>query len=1132
MSKFFMKKKVIIFIVGAIVAVMIGILVGTNIVNTIKNKEQLAEKAKVAKSIEEKKEIEEKIKKAEEDNPSEEEYYSEEYKEYEKKSEDEKAEEEVIPRKEKVDYKELEKIREDQKEDLGKEYVLEEDKENDEESVLPRYFNLKDKISIPVRDQGSYGLCWDFASVKSVETNLALTKEEYYDISESHIDYMTSDLMKLYGRSENCGGNFSDLKSYNELFKGFVLEEEVPLNIYEEYEYNTFYNTPKEDLVITKYAEFPTVYNYGDMSDEEYNTKMKELQTAIKTHIMNYGSVYAVINAPDYGKNHYVKSYSDVEDGRGNHAISIVGWDDNYSRDNFTSPGGNKPEKDGAYIALNSWGDDWGDNGYFYISYEDYNVHGQMSGVVSINNKEDLLKLSSLSKNVQEYIMEKYSDKIIDIDGEMYVKDENFGTAIDLSNRNIKDISEYEILFRRAYSIDLSNNSIESIEGLEKYTPTENVSINLSNNNIKDVSCLKDIKINSLILDGNKGVKGYDEISISFKLSLANCDLESFEVNDNIKEIGSLDLSGNRIEDYSSLTKLSSLYYLVLDDCGFTSLDAIKDVISMESLDYLRLAHNNLKDISGLENTDLYSIDLSYNTEIEDYEPLRKIKYVGDVSVVGCDIKDAKDILVESISEEQLKESHEIADESDFGEVSIGVSYDISENRNISNLKALKNASRIKACDCNLGDISELREVKYLEEIDLSHNHNLSGDLSGLNIGELYVIDCNLDNNFDAFNIDSVGALHISENNIDNYDKFIDKVQWEIFDNSIDEEKSTENGVYISREYVGVEPIEKVIEIEIPDEDGLKLNLAKYLNKKKLNSKAIKVNGILVKSSELISVNENTKITFNSYSDLNITIVFKVNKDMKSSEIEVLYNPYQGSLKTSKSIDPKLIRVAKVYSDCVYKEIDQFEISDEVYKLPSKVVKRDYKQAGIGYIYVAEKYFAQVKHDGYEAKFTVGLTEGKNVIEIKDTSDNNENDIDENKDDKDKEGTVLTFSSKQLYEIAKKYWEGLYEKAYDDLLIIELKELREENDSGLPMYIPRDLLYDVQGLKPIIVTDIYILMDMENGLDRIEEEDLKVLENFENLKNIHIITPPEEYNEIDLIIPQDKYVVTIENGVG
>ena len=53
-----------------------------------------------------------------------------------------------------------------------------------------------------------------------------------------------------------------------------------------------------------------------------------------------------------------------------NHEVAIVGWDDNYSRTNFRNYAS---IGDGAWIVKNSWGSNWADNGYFYVSYYDVN---------------------------------------------------------------------------------------------------------------------------------------------------------------------------------------------------------------------------------------------------------------------------------------------------------------------------------------------------------------------------------------------------------------------------------------------------------------------------------------------------------------------------------------------------------------------------------------------------------------------------------------------------------------------------------------------------------------------------------------------------------------------------------------
>jgi hypothetical protein len=55
-----------------------------------------------------------------------------------------------------------------------------------------------------------------------------------------------------------------------------------------------------------------------------------------------------------------------------NHAVSVVGWDDNYPKENFLEIDGKKPENDGAWLIKNSYGTDYGPlGGYIYISYED-----------------------------------------------------------------------------------------------------------------------------------------------------------------------------------------------------------------------------------------------------------------------------------------------------------------------------------------------------------------------------------------------------------------------------------------------------------------------------------------------------------------------------------------------------------------------------------------------------------------------------------------------------------------------------------------------------------------------------------------------------------------------------------------
>lgn len=165
-----------------------------------------------------------------------------------------------------------------------------------------------------------------------------------------------------------------------------VLESEVPYENNETNEENAknAHNLKK----IKEYISFPSIYK-----EEESQENIEKFRKEVKNHIKKYGSIYASIKIAetemDYEKedtSDYFneKTYALCYKGNGysNHAISIVGWDDNYPKENFAEA--NKPQNDGAYIALNSWGGHWGDNGYFYISYEDALVEQDMNGFIEL----------------------------------------------------------------------------------------------------------------------------------------------------------------------------------------------------------------------------------------------------------------------------------------------------------------------------------------------------------------------------------------------------------------------------------------------------------------------------------------------------------------------------------------------------------------------------------------------------------------------------------------------------------------------------------------------------------------------------------------------------------------------------
>ncbi len=108
------------------------------------------------------------------------------------------------------------------------------------------------------------------------------------------------------------------------------------------------------------------VYFLPERKDVMDNTRIKEA-------VRNYGSVtmsYWEDENYHSGYSYYFPGKTN-EDGP-NHMVAIVGWNDSYRKSNFKI--GSQPPGNGAFIVKNSWGTDWGEEGYFYISYYDETI--------------------------------------------------------------------------------------------------------------------------------------------------------------------------------------------------------------------------------------------------------------------------------------------------------------------------------------------------------------------------------------------------------------------------------------------------------------------------------------------------------------------------------------------------------------------------------------------------------------------------------------------------------------------------------------------------------------------------------------------------------------------------------------
>ncbi|MBQ7927262.1 MAG: hypothetical protein IJ287_00740 [Methanobrevibacter sp.] len=237
---------------------------------------------------------------------------------------------------------------------------------------IPEKFDLRDYGWVtPVKNQGFMGACWAFGNLAALESSLLRYTNVTYSLS---VNNMQNSLLQYskYGRVTSVeGGRYYSAVAYLIDWLGIFPEE------YDGYDelgkISSLYITP-DNLHITNVVVIP----------ERKNAQDNDL---IKNALINYGAVSVSHNA-DFDEEKYFNPVYSAQYYNGkesaNHLVCIVGWDDNYSRGNFNPL--NRPEGDGAWIVKNSWGTDWGDGGYFYVSYYDTSIANVPSVAYIINN--------------------------------------------------------------------------------------------------------------------------------------------------------------------------------------------------------------------------------------------------------------------------------------------------------------------------------------------------------------------------------------------------------------------------------------------------------------------------------------------------------------------------------------------------------------------------------------------------------------------------------------------------------------------------------------------------------------------------------------------------------------------------
>ena len=344
----------------------------------------------------------------------------------------------------------------------------------------------------PVRDQGNYGTCWAHSTIGMIETSIRtknlVSNEEESNLSEAALAYFIFNLQDITKANSsnidkpgiegndytainksyydvhdpgsdnfaNAGGNQFEATLVASTYMGIVTEND-----------DTLYSNGNVARILNQGLDGKYAFNSNSFEIKNVEFLNKDDIDLIKSAIMRNGSVginycekRTTTNCSLHDGEYY---YLASRRNRSNHAVMIVGWNDDVPKEYFrnaeyaSTTGIETVNNNGAWLIRNSWGpsNTRMNAGYFWMSYEDpsiddscysieaikkdtykYNYHYDTTSnpaSIYVNNSSigNIYQVSNDEDQILEAMNVALADSDIDFNIEVYVKDTKMNNPTD-----------------------------------------------------------------------------------------------------------------------------------------------------------------------------------------------------------------------------------------------------------------------------------------------------------------------------------------------------------------------------------------------------------------------------------------------------------------------------------------------------------------------------------------------------------------------------------------------------------------------------------------------------------------------------------------------------------------------------